>query len=190
MKLHSLFSTESHAKIQKNMEGITICIATPDEIPELVGSITKARAEMFPFLDQASSDRMAQKEHDNFRKNHLDHPLGTFLTARSEGRLVATIGYVPYDGRFPFLNLEPDNVVEVVRLYVNPEWRRAGIASKLFARLVDTALYAGVKQLYLHTHPFLPNAIGFWEQNGFSIMSVDEDPVWQTTHMSRLLKEL
>ncbi|KAL6916606.1 hypothetical protein ACHAPO_009144 [Fusarium lateritium] len=171
------------------MEEITICTPSPGEIPELVGYITKARAEMFPFLDQASSDQMAQKELDNFRKNHFDHLLGSFLTARSEGQLVATIGYVPYDGRFPFLNLEADNVVEVVRLYVKPEWRRAGIASKLFARLVDTAQHAGVKQLYLHTHPFLPNAIGFWEQNGFSIMKVDEDPVWQTTHMSRLLKK-
>jgi GNAT superfamily N-acetyltransferase len=171
------------------MEKIIICDATPDEIPELVGSITKARAEMFPFLDQASSDQMAQKELESFQNNHLDHPLGAFLTARSEGRIIATIGYVPYDGRFPFLNLEADNVVEVVRLYVKPEWRRAGIASKLFTRLLDTAQQASVKQLYLHTHPFLPNAIGFWEQNGFSIMNVEEDPIWQTTHMSRMLKE-
>ncbi|GKU08925.1 unnamed protein product [Fusarium langsethiae] len=159
------------------MEEITISIPTPDEIPELVGSITKARAEMFPFLDQASSTQMAQKELDNFRKNHFDHALGAFLTARSEGRLIATIGYVPYDSRFPFLNLEADNVVEVVRLYVKPEWRRAGIASKLLARLIDTAQHAGVKQLYLHTHPFLPNAIVFWEHNGFSIMNVDKDPL-------------
>ncbi|RGP81056.1 gnat family [Fusarium longipes] len=171
------------------MEEITICNAMPEEIPELVASINKARAEMFPFLDQASIDRMAQKELDNFRKNHLDHPLGAFLTARSGGCLVATIGYVPYDGRFPFLDLETDNVVEVVRLYVKPEWRRAGIASNLFGKLVDQARQAGVKQLYLHTHPFLPNAIGFWESNGFAIMNVEDDPLWKTTHMSRLLKE-
>ncbi|CAG7562411.1 unnamed protein product [Fusarium equiseti] len=169
------------------MDDISIHPATSDEIPELVGFITKARAEMFPFLNQASSGQMAQKELDNFQKSYLDSPQGAFLTARSDGRLVATIGYVPYDGRFAYLNLEVENVVEVVRLYVEPEWRRVGLASKLFAKLVDTAQQAGVKQLYLHTHPFLPNAIGFWERNGFSIIEVDEDPVWQTTHMSRVL---
>jgi len=170
------------------MDDIIIHPATADEILELVGFITKARAEMFPFLNQASSGQMAQKELDNFQKSYLDSQQGAFLTARSEGRLVATIGYVPYDGRFPYLNLKVENVVEVVRLYVEPEWRRAGLASKLFAKLVNTARQAGVKQLYLHTHPFLPHAIGFWERKGFSIIKVDEDPVWQTTHMSRVLQ--
>ena len=170
------------------MADIIIRPATSDEIPELVGFITKARAEMFPFLNQASSGQMAQRELESFQKSYLDSPQGAFLTARSKGRLVATIGCVPYDGRFPSLNVEVENVVEVVRLYVEPEWRRAGLASKLFAKLVETTRQAGVKQLYLHTHPFLPNAIGFWERNGFSIIEVDEDPVWQTTHMSRLLE--
>ncbi|KAL4731791.1 hypothetical protein ACLX1H_000782 [Fusarium chlamydosporum] len=170
------------------MEDITIRDATVDDIPELIDSITKARAEMFPFLDQTTSGELAQKELQNFKNNHIEHPLGAFVTARSQGRLIATIGYAPYDGRFPFLHLESDNVVEVVRLYVQPEWRRAGLASKLFDRLLETARLANVKQLYLHTHPFLPNAIGFWERNGFMIMSVEDDPVWQTTHMSRLLE--
>ncbi|KAF5549706.1 GNAT family acetyltransferase [Fusarium napiforme] len=169
------------------MPNITVKPATHDEITAIVKFITKARADMFPFLDQSSSDQMAQKELDIFKDRYLDHPLGTFLTAYSDGRLIATIGYVAYDGRFSHLSLEPENVVEVLRLYVEPEWRRAGIASKLFDTLVETARQSGIKQLYLHTHPFLPNAIDFWKGKGFSVITKDEDPVWQTTHMKRSL---
>ncbi|KAF5240216.1 hypothetical protein FOXYS1_15462 [Fusarium oxysporum] len=171
------------------MSNITIQPATHDEIPTVVDFITKARADMFPFLDQSSSDQMAQKELDIFKDRYLDHPQGAFLTACSDGRLIATIGYVAYDGRFSHITLEPENVVEILRLYVKPEWRRAGLASKLLDTLVETARKSSVKQLYLHTHPFLPNAIDFWRRKGFSIITVDEDPVWQTTHMRRSLQD-
>ncbi|KAG5750712.1 hypothetical protein H9Q69_002585 [Fusarium xylarioides] len=159
------------------MSNITIQPATNDKIPAIVGFITKARADMFPFLDQSSSDQMAQKELSIFQSRYLDHSQGAFLTACSDGRLIATIGYVAYDGRFSHITLEPENVVEILRLYVEPEWRRAGLASRLFDTLVETARQAGIKQLYLHTHPFLPNAIQFWKRKGFSIITVDDDPV-------------
>ncbi|KAF4336101.1 GNAT family acetyltransferase [Fusarium beomiforme] len=171
------------------MANITIQPATPVEIPTIVDLITKARADMFPFLDQSYREQMAQKELDTFQSGYLDHPQGAFLTAYAEGRLIATIGYVAYDNRFAHVTLEPENVVEIVRLYVETEWRRGGLATKLFNRLLETAQQAGVKQLYLHTHPFLPNAIDFWEQRGFSIITVDDDPTWQTTHMKRSLHE-
>ena len=103
------------------MADIIIRPATSDEIPELVGFITKARAEMFPFLNQASSGQMAQRELESFQKSYLDSPQGAFLTARSKGRLVATIGCVPYDGRFPSLNIEVENVVEVESVRLGEE---------------------------------------------------------------------
>ncbi|RKL43498.1 hypothetical protein BFJ72_g4322 [Fusarium proliferatum] len=171
------------------MSNITVQPATHDEIPTIVDFITKARADMFPFLDQSSSDQMAQKELDIFKQRYLDHPRGVLLTAHSDGRLIATIGYVAYDGRFSHISLESENVVEIVRLYVDPEWRRAGLASRLFDTLVETARRSGIKQLYLHTHPFLPNAIDFWKGKEFSVITVDEDPVWQTTHMKRSLHD-
>ncbi|CVL09842.1 hypothetical protein FPRO06_12643 [Fusarium proliferatum] len=171
------------------MSNITIQPATHDEIPTIVDFITKARADMFSFLDQSSSDQMAQKELDIFKQRYLDHPRGVLLTAHSDGRLIATIGYVAYDGRFSHISLESENVVEIVRLYVDPEWRRAGLASRLFDTLVETARRSGIKQLYLHTHPFLPNAIDFWKGKEFSVITVDEDPVWQTTHMKRSLHD-
>ncbi|AZE68210.1 acetyltransferase [Pseudomonas synxantha] len=41
--------------------------------------------------------------------------------------------------------------------------------------------------VYLHTHPFLPGAIDFWIRQGFEVVDVEADPVWQTTHMHRSL---
>ncbi|MNP68286.1 hypothetical protein D3C76_1642210 [compost metagenome] len=53
----------------------------------------------------------------------------------------------------------------------------------MFAALRQAAEQAGVECLYLHTHPFLPGAIAFWERQGFVVIDVEQDPVWQTTHM-------
>ena len=110
---------------------------------------------------------------------------GVFLVAReeNEGKTIATIGYVPYDHRFPLLNYKGKKTVEVVRLYVLPAYRRCGLAAKLFEALKQRAVKEGVELLYLHTHPILPGALGFWDKRGFRVVDVEDDEVWQTTHM-------
>lgn len=163
--------------------------ATPSEIPAIVSFTRAARTNMFPMLDALSHDEHADRELATFQKNYIDHPDGAFLIAQINGVLVATIAYVPYDYRFPQLSLGKGRVVEVVRLYVDPAFRRTGLASELFAALAKTAWGRGIETLYLHTHPFLPGAIRFWEKNGFSIIDVEDDPVWRTTHMTSCLGE-
>ncbi|KAF7546319.1 hypothetical protein G7Z17_g8525 [Cylindrodendrum hubeiense] len=162
--------------------------ATSDEIPAIVDFVTAARADMFPMLDTPSHKEQAKHQLASFQRTYLDHSDGNFLTAwTDDGRLIATIGYLAYDGRFPHLDFGRDRVAEVVRLYVDPAWRRGGLASKLVAALEQRARQAGINRLYLHTHPFLPGAIRFWERNGFVLLGVDDDPVWRTTHMDRSL---
>jgi GNAT superfamily N-acetyltransferase len=112
---------------------------------------------------------------------------GRFLIARRGEQIVAAIGYLPYDGRFPQLDYGQRKVVEVVRLFVIPEFRRSGLATTIYLSLKDYARQQGVEVLYLHTHPFLPGAIGFWQRQGFRIVDVEIDPVWQTTHMEHAL---
>lgn len=163
---------------------ITIQPAAPDEISELVAFVMAARAEIYPMLDSSSHSELAERELANFQKIYLDHPDGAFFTARANGALVATAAYVTYNHRFPQLGLEGKRIVEVVRLYVSPVWRRAGVASRLFAALRENACQAGIERLYLHTHPFLPGAIRFWERQGFRILDVEDDPIWKTTHMA------
>lgn len=161
--------------------------AAPDEIPTIVDFTIAARADMFSMLDPSLHVQKAQRELANFQRDYLGHPDGAFFTAWADGRLVATIGYVTYDGRFSYLDFAEERVVEVLRMYVHPDFRRTGLASKLFADLEQKARQDGIQRMYLHTHPILPGSISFWEQQGFCVDHIDNDPVWHTTHMSQCL---
>jgi GNAT superfamily N-acetyltransferase len=112
-----------------------------------------------------------------------------FLEARDGKDLIAVIGYLRYDNRHPQLNYHNIRTVEIVRLYVQPQYRRCGLAAALFSALYDRAMEEDIECLYLHTHPFLEGAIRFWEKCGFEIFQVEDDPEWQTTHMDMRLKK-
>lgn len=148
------------------------------EIPEVLAFVLQARAELFAKLSAAGvPDDLA-----NFNEVYLEGE-GQFLIARDQGRIIAAIGYLPYDHRFEHLDYRGLRVVEVVRLFVLPAFRRTGLASQLYQALKALAVQARVEVIYLHTHPFLPGAIDFWRKRGFQVIDVEADPVWQTTHM-------
>jgi GNAT superfamily N-acetyltransferase len=155
------------------------------DIPEVLNFVLKARAELFPKLSATGMpDDLAR-----FAEVYLRGE-GRFLMARHAGQIVASIGYLPYDRRFPNLDYPGRKVVEIVRLFVVPSQRRSGLAGALYRSLKDLALANGVEVIYLHTHPFLPGAIAFWQRQGFEIVDVDADPVWQTTHMHVVMSEI
>ncbi|MNG74525.1 tRNA(Met) cytidine acetyltransferase TmcA [compost metagenome] len=154
-----------------------------DTADEIVDFVNSARRQLFPML----ADAPLPNDLARFAHTYLDGD-GQFLVAREQGRLIAAIGYVPYDHRFAQLDYHAVRAVEVVRLFVHPEYRRHGLAAALFATLRENAAHAGVECLYLHTHPFLPGAIAFWERQGFVVVDVEPDPVWQTTHMQMSLR--
>ncbi|MCU7248114.1 GNAT family N-acetyltransferase [Pseudomonas koreensis] len=148
------------------------------DIPEILDFVLEARAGLFPKLSASGMlDDLAR-----FAEVYLQGE-GRFLIARHAGRIVASIGYLGYDRRFPNLAYPGLKVVEGVRLFVVPTLRRSGLAGALYRSLKAMALADGVEMIYLHTHPFLPGAIDFWLRQGFEIIAVDADPVWQTTHM-------
>ncbi|WP_172828193.1 GNAT family N-acetyltransferase [Pseudomonas fluorescens] len=161
---------------------LTIQAVSDADIPEVLNFVLAARAELFPKLSATGMpDDLAR-----FAEVYLRGE-GRFLTARHEGKIVASIGYLPYDRRFPHLDYPERKVVEIVRLFVLPSQRRSGLAAALYRSLKDLAVADGVEVIYLHTHPFLPGAIEFWQRQGFAIIDVDADPVWQTTHMHNLM---
>ncbi|CRM58889.1 MULTISPECIES: GNAT family N-acetyltransferase [Pseudomonas] len=163
-------------------ENPRIQAVTTADIPDVLRFVLQARAELFPKLSAAGMPAdLAQ-----FEAIYLQGD-GQFLIAREAGRIVAAIGYLPYDGRFAQLNYQGRKTVEVVRLFVLPAYRRFGLAGALYRALEAMAKAEGVEVVYLHTHPFLPGAIDFWVRQGFEVVDVDADPVWQTTHMQRLL---
>lgn len=134
------------------------------DIAEVLDVVLNARAELFPKLSATGMpDDLAR-----FAEVYL-RGAGRFLIARHAGQIVASIGYLPYDRRFPNLDYPDRNMVEIVRLFVVPAQRRSGLAGALYRSLKDLALVAGVEVIYLHTHPFLPGAIACWGQGAAAV---------------------
>lgn len=109
-----------------------------------------------------------------------------FLARHAQLGIVGSIACRTYDHRFPQLDplgYRGLSVVEVMRLFVAPALRRTGLARALVRTLVDHAQAQGVQRLYLHTHPFLPGALAFWQAMGCALRHQDGDPVWQTLHL-------
>lgn len=154
----------------------TIKPIQPETYGEIFAFINNARETMFPGLYLAPDSEA------------LFGPESHFLEARDGQTLIAFIGYIPYNNRFPQFDYHRTKTAEVVRLYVLEQYRRCGLAATLFSTLRDRAVQDGVECFYLHTHPFLPGAVSFWKKYGFRVTQVEENPVWQTTHMEAMLK--
>lgn len=119
----------------------------------------------------------------DFEAHYLDAVSGCFIVVKDAGKLIGTIAYRAYDGRFD-LNI-PCHAVEVVKLFVLAEYRRRGIASRLCQQLFQHAKAQGIDHVYLHTHPFLPAAELFWNLQGFNTIKVEQIQHYLTIHMSK-----
>ncbi len=139
------------------------------------------RQQLFPEIYHGQ----VPKDLQNFEQYYVHDPLGCFITVKDQNRIIGTIAYRTYDHRFD-LNL-PTNTVEVVKLFVLPEYRRSGIATKLCDMLFSHAQNNGITSLYLHTHPFLPAAEGFWTLQGFDVIKREWIETYDTIHMSKFL---
>lgn len=169
-----------------NSACVQITQATSEDIDEVIRFVMAARAEIFPMLDSTVLPADLQR----FAQVYVQGEAGAFWLARCAGEIVAAIGYLPYDHRFAQFDYQGVTTVEIVRLFVAPAFRRSGLAARLCSELREHAISQGVEVLYLHTHPFLPGAIHFWETQGFVVIDTEPDPVWQTTHMQYLLADL
>lgn len=157
----------------------TLRIAPVPALPAVLDFLQQARAQMF-----AGRVDTAAIAPDLLNFDQVYCQDGRMLAAHDNvHRLVGTIAWRAYDGRFAQLDFSGKRVVEVVRLFVAPECRRQGIADALFAALKEQARAQGIEVLYLHTHPFLPGAETFWQRHGFRVLCRDADPQWQTIHM-------
>ncbi|KAH8730852.1 N-acetyltransferase GCN5 [Phaeosphaeriaceae sp. PMI808] len=155
----------------------TIQPVTSDTVDECLDFVNHARADIFPDRSLVPNTR------------NLFGSGSSFLEARDGNKLIGIIGYIPYDHRHSQISCKEVWTVEVVRLYVTAQYRRCGLAGALFSALRDDALQDGIECLYLHSPPFLPGVIQFWQRWGFIIILKEDDPVWQTTHMKLVLKE-
>ncbi|MDA5523110.1 GNAT family N-acetyltransferase [Yersinia kristensenii] len=67
------------------------------------------------------------------------------------------------------LALPRDSVPEVKRVFVTPDCRGHGIASLLMTALIDKANTLKLKEVYLETGVFQPEAISLYQRLGFEL---------------------
>ncbi|WP_166333524.1 GNAT family N-acetyltransferase [Sphingobacterium chungjuense] len=162
-------------------EMITINPVSPTQIDEVVAFVREARRHLFPTLDHSIVPRDLATFVDTF----IENADGTFLQARDQaGKLIGTIGMLTYDERFDDFSIYHRRVTEVVKLFVDPICRRQGLATQLVQSLSEVAASRNIETLYLHTHPFLPGAKIFWEQQGFRELLTCIHGDFETIHMA------
>lgn len=168
----------------KNREEIMISLVEDYHVFEVLPYVMEFRRQLYPLLDPL----IIPKDLVNFEQNYLQSSTGAFLQARTaDGKLIGAIGMMPYDYRFPHLNIDEETTVEVARLFVNPEYRRSGIATRLFQELVNIAKQKNIKRLYLHTHPFLQGAYDYWLQQDFRLLKSCYEGTYPTLHMELMV---
>lgn len=163
-----------------SVRNIVIRRAQSNEI-EVVGDyILNVRRELYPMLDNDSKSGDLPR----LKEIYIDDPRAFILIALNDlEEIVATIGLKPFDNRFDNLDYSGANTAEVVKLFVNHEYRRLGLGSRLVNQLVELARQIDYQVLYLHTHPFLKGAVRFWEICGFKILLEDSRYGMVTIHM-------
>ncbi|OCA76422.1 histone acetyltransferase [Chryseobacterium artocarpi] len=168
----------------KNNEEITISMVEDYHVFEVLPYVMEFRRQLYPLLDPL----IVPKDLVNFEQNYIHAPTGAFLQARTtDDTLIGVIGMMPFDYRFPHLDIDEKTTVEVARLFVNPEYRRTGIATRLFQELLKTARQKNIKRLYLHTHPFLQGAYDYWLKQEFKLLKSCYEGTYPTLHMELII---
>ncbi|EHO08303.1 hypothetical protein HMPREF9714_02326 [Myroides odoratimimus CCUG 12901] len=153
------------------------------DIKEYVKAFRKG---LFPMLDST----IVPQDLLYFEQTYLLHPHGCFLQARDhDDNIMGVIGMMPYDYRFDYLDYRDNRTVEVARLFVEPAYRRTGLATKLFNALLEVAKEKGIEMLYLHTHPFLTGAFEYWQKQGFQLIKTTMYGEFETLHMDRTVRD-
>jgi len=91
-----------------------------------------------------------------------------------EGNEIYTNVYIMYDNDKPagclaFTDVEKD-IIEIGRVYVCEEYRKHGIATKLFEYAEEIAKNNGATSLILDTYERLSNAVNLYKKLGFKIV--------------------
>ena len=87
----------------------------------------------------------------------MSPPRGVFVVATSDGEPVACGGVQEID----------DRVGEIKRMWVHPDWRGAGLGSRMLAHLEDQAGRLGHRTVRLDTNGTLVEAIAMYERAGY-----------------------
>jgi putative acetyltransferase len=86
-----------------------------------------------------------------------------YFVAEQDGEIVGGGGIYPTDGL-------PEATCELVKMYLLPQARGAGLGRTLIEKSLDYAREAGYKQVYLETMPELKQALKVYAKFGFEYL--------------------
>ena len=96
----------------------------------------------------------------------FDPPEGGFLVAWREGEPVACGGWRTLS-HFVEAETDRDDIAEIKRMYVVPAVRGTGVAAAMLSALEQSARTRGMRRLVLETGLRQPEAIRFYEKQGY-----------------------
>ena len=120
-------------------------------------------ADLVARVQQEYVDRYGSPDESHVDPTEFDPPEGLFLVGYADGVPIATGAWRVSEIR----ELGGTSGVEVKRMYVVPEARRAGYSRQVLAELERTAAAAGHDLVVLSTGPMQPEAIALYEASGY-----------------------
>lgn len=109
---------------------------------------------------------------DQLYKLFAEMKRSAYFTALIDGVVVGGGGIYPSNG------LDQDTV-ELVKMYLKPEIRGAGIGKTLLSKCLDEAKLLAYKTMYIESMPELSRAVAIYEKLGFKYL---DGPMGNTGH--------
>jgi putative acetyltransferase len=92
---------------------------------------------------------------DVFRENR-----SAYFVVEIDNEIAGGCGFYPTQGL-------PEDMCELVKLYVSKKYRRNGYGQMLLQKCMQEAKKKGYEKMYLESMPELKNAISMYDKNGF-----------------------
>lgn len=104
----------------------------------------------------------------------FQHPLSQYFVALDGEKIIGGVGVFPSEGL-------PDDTVELVKMYLLPEYRGQGLGKLLIRKCIGQAKHLGYRFIYLESMPELKTAVGVYQKLGFQLL---DKPIGETGHYS------
>lgn len=125
------------------------------------------------------------KYYINCERNNL-----FYILNNNTDEIIGTIAIRAYDKNFnEFKGIYNEkSTASIWRLFVNKDYRRCGLATKLFKYVEEFCYEKNYDKIYLHTHKNLEAGLKFWKKVGFNV-TIDTNNKLQTVHMIKNLNK-